>query len=194
MNHEFWYNVNYRVNLFSNWKTGNLNPPPSSNSIGTPAMVQRQPTMSTLTSIPPGTYDVRPQRGFSSTLMESIALSKAKFEAWVQHEKAKIVKESEEYAKQLAIEQSTVDSKAANLLALQLERGLKVSEEGDGKDSAESIAARKKSLEDQRLALQSDIEKLQGERDTREKRVSGENPQTWFKVYWNQHQLILCVL
>jgi hypothetical protein len=119
-------------------------------------------------------YDVRPQTGFTRGLMDSILVSKSKLKQWAEFEKAKADKVAEEYRQQLLQEQATIDAKVTSLLAVQLERGLNVQGKNDDDDQAESIATRKKALEEQRAALEVEIVKLQTEYQNREKRVQGE--------------------
>lgn len=130
--------------------------------------------MSVFGNIPLGAYDVRPQTGFTSGLLQKLVVSRSKVEEWVQHEKAKAERVAEEYRQQLMIEKAQIDSKTTTLLAVQLERGLSVKSEGDENDNAESIANRKSALEEQQTLLQSEIEKLKEEYQSREKRVQGE--------------------
>lgn len=133
--------------------------------------------MSIFASLPLGNYGVKPQTGFTSSLLDKLVVSRSKVEEWVQHEKAKADKVAEAYRQQLMQEQTQIDTKVTNLLAVQLERGLSVKNEGEENDeNAESIAKRKVALEEQRNMLESEVEKLQTEYQTREKRVKGEWP------------------
>mmetsp|Transcript_113085 Transcript_113085/g.316008 ORF Transcript_113085/g.316008 Transcript_113085/m.316008 type:complete len:257 (+) Transcript_113085:84-854(+) len=128
--------------------------------------------MSIFASLPLGNYGVKPQTGFTSSLLDKLVVSRSKVEEWVQHEKAKADKVAEAYRQQLMQEQAQIDTKVTNLLAVQLERGLSVKNEGEENDeNAESIAKRKVALEEQRNMLESEVEKLQTEYQTREKRV-----------------------
>lgn len=132
--------------------------------------------MSPFAGIPSGNYAVTPQTGFTSGLLDKLVASRSKVEEWVQHEKAKAEKAAEEYRQQLMQEQSQIDTKITNLLAVQLERGLSVtSNEGEEHDNSESIATRKTALEEQRAMLESEIEKLAKEYQNRENRVKGES-------------------
>lgn len=134
--------------------------------------------MSLLANVPSGDYDVRPQTGFSSVLMDKLVASRSRIEEWVQHEKAKAEQAAEEYRQQLMQEKAEIEKKKTDLLAVQLERGLSVKNDEDEHDNAESIANRKSALEEQRAKLESEVEKLKGEYQTREKRVQGRLPET----------------
>jgi hypothetical protein len=108
--------------------------------------------------------------------MNNLIASRSKVEVWVQHEKAKVEKEAEEYRQQLMQEQKLIDTKSATLLALQLQRGLSVSHNGEEKDQGNlaSIATKKQALEDQQRLLESEIRKLESGYEHRKKRVEGE--------------------
>jgi hypothetical protein len=131
--------------------------------------------MSPFAGIPLGNYAVKPQTGFSSELLDKLVMSRSKVEEWVQHEKAKADKVAEDYRQQLMQEQAKVDTKVTNLLAVQLERGLNMKSEGEENDNSESLAKKKVALEEQRTMLESEVEKLEKERQNREKRVKGES-------------------
>lgn len=129
--------------------------------------------MSVFSSVPSGSYDSRPQKGFTSSLLATIKASRTKIEKWVEHEKAKTDRIVEEHRKQFMREQAQIDTKVTTLLALQLERGLAVSKEPEDHDGAESIAMRKGALEEQRRSLEAELEKLREEYASRENRVRG---------------------
>ncbi len=134
--------------------------------------------MSAFSKIPLGTYDVRPQTGFTSALLDTLVASRLKVEEWVQHEKSKADKAAEEYRQQLIQEKARIDTKITSLLAVKLERGLTVKseQEENENENSESIATRKISLQQQRTLLETEIEKLEEEYQTREKRVQGTHP------------------
>jgi hypothetical protein len=121
-------------------------------------------------------YEVRPQTSVTSDLINKLIASRSKVEQWVQHEKAKAEKEAEEYRQKLMHEKKSVDTKYANLLALQMQRGLAVSQSEEVKDhdNLKSIATQKQALEEQQTLLQSEIRKLDLECEIRKKRVQGE--------------------
>ena len=145
--------------------------------------------MSAFSSIPLGSYDVRPQKGFTSSLLATLNASRAKVENWVQHEKTKADKIVKEYRNQFSREQAQIDSKVTTLLALQLERGLAVSNDREDNDNSESIAMRKTALEEQRSSLESELEKLREEYASREKRVRGN--QSAISIHrWHRSTLI----
>jgi len=130
--------------------------------------------MSAFANIPAGMYGVKPQTGFSSGLMDKLVVSRSKVEEWVQHEKAKVEKVAEEYRQQLMQEKDVIEKKTATLLAVQLERGLSVKNDGEENDNGESIAKRKNALEEQQNMLESEIGRLKEEFESRKKRVQGE--------------------
>lgn len=119
---------------------------------------------------------VQYQPGFTSSLMNSIIVSKSKMSEWAEMEKAKADAVAETYRQTLLQEQASVDAQAANLLSLQIERGLNVqqNEEETSDSKSESIAARKKALEKEQAMLELEIIKLQTECENRNKRVKGK--------------------
>ena len=130
--------------------------------------------MSTFSRIPLGNYAVAPHTGFSSSLLERLVASRSKVEEWVQHEKAKADKVADDYRQQLMQEQAQIDTKAKSLVAIQQTLGLSVFSEGGENDNSASIAKRKIALEEQRAMMESEVEKLAKEYQSREKRVKGE--------------------
>lgn len=116
------------------------------------------------------------QPGFTSSLMNSIIVSKSKMSEWAEMEKAKADAVAETYRQTLQQEQATIDAQATNLLSLQIERGLNVqgNKEEMSDNMSESIAARKKILEKTQAMLELEIIKLQTECENREKRVKGK--------------------
>lgn len=143
-------------------------------------------------------YEVRPQTGFTSDLMNKLIVSRSRVKEWVQHEKANAEKEAEAYRQQLLQEQEQIDTKSANLLALQLQRGLSLDNdrENDGCTNVESIANQKHGLEEQQKLLESEIEKLKVEFQSRANRVQGMffiyfGACTWGKASLPSAQLIL---
>jgi len=121
-------------------------------------------------------YEVRPQTGFTTDLMNTLIASRSKVEKWVQHEQAKAEREAEEYRQQLLQEQKQIDGMSADLLALQVQRGLSVSRSGEENEdeNLESMAHQKQALEKQQVLLESEIRKLQSSLEVRQKRVQGE--------------------
>ena len=73
-------------------------------------------------------------------------------------------------------EQATIDSQGTCLMAVQMERGLNVNDQNstNNGDHAESIAEKKKALEELHAELEREVENLQTECENREKRVLGE--------------------
>lgn len=119
-------------------------------------------------------FDFPPQTGFTSSLMNTIVVSKSKFNDWVGVQKAKIDKDAETYRQQLEHEQQAIDALVTNLLGVQLERGLNFHPvEGNGESHNQNNSNRKKSLEDERQSLTIDIENLQSEFIIRKQRVQG---------------------
>jgi hypothetical protein len=119
---------------------------------------------------------VQYQPGFTSSLLNSIIVSKSKMSEWSEMEKAKADAVAEAYRQTLLQEQASIDAQAANLLSLQIERGLNVqqSEEEASDSKSESIEARKKALGEKQAKLELEIIKLQTECDNRSKRVEGK--------------------
>lgn len=124
--------------------------------------------------------------GFTANLMETIAVSKSKVQEWVDHEKAKADAASESYRQHLRQQQNNIDSQAAELLAIQLERGMKIEspipgsgetayhEERRSSNNGDGIATRKQDLENQIAKIQIEVLKLETERDNRDRRVKGK--------------------
>eukprot|EP00934_Nitzschia_sp_Nitz4_P002026 Nitzschia sp. Nitz4//scaffold3_size479765//244831//245752//NITZ4_000104-RA/size479765-augustus-gene-1.572-mRNA-1//1//CDS//3329550770//2026//frame0 len=128
--------------------------------------------MSMLSPLPPGSYDVRPRTGFTSTLFETILASQAKLDQWVAKEKSKVDRMASRYSDQYVEEKAKVDSKVETLLSVQLERGLNIQGDNESKQCANGIAAQKKSLDQRQTELQAEITKLQLERESRKNRVN----------------------
>lgn len=161
---------NRQATSWNNKKYGS----PEITTVGSPSPQRtKQFDMSSFSAIPLGTYDARPQKGFTSTLLDTIAASKSKIEEWAKYEKAKADKAAEDYRQKLMKEQAQIDSKATDLLAIQLDRGLTVKSNPEENDTAESVAQKLNSLEEQQGFLESEIEKLKEEYQSREKRVKG---------------------
>jgi hypothetical protein len=140
--------------------------------------------------------------GFTSNLLESITSSKARMGGWVEQEKGKADTAAVSYQKRLMEEQTMIDAMAADLLAVQLERGMKIEDiairgrSGDSADhddddqrtnnnnnnynnnnnnnNSDNIAAKKLVLEQQITQIQIEVMKLQTERDNRDRRVKGK--------------------
>jgi uncharacterized protein YdaT len=133
-------------------------------------------TMSPLSSslfTQPHDHGGQSQPGFTRSLMDAIVISRSKIDEWVEMEKAKADAVAEDYRQKLIAEQASIDAQVANLLAVQLERGLSVQNKDKAKINSESIATRKQALEQKQTALEAEIEKLQVEFDKRDKRVKG---------------------
>jgi septin family protein len=116
--------------------------------------------------------------GFTSSLMNTIVVSRSKMQQWAEFEKAKADKVAESYRLKLLEEQASIDAQTADLLSVQLERGLKVV---DGDESQEcndiqedNIVSKKHDLEEEKASLQAEISRLEQDFENREKRVSGE--------------------
>ena len=99
--------------------------------------------------------DIQPKTGFTSGLLETILSSKAKMKRWAEFEKAKADQVAESYRRKLVEEQATIDSQGTCLMAVQMERGLNVNDQNstNNGDHAESIADKKKALEEQNLMV-----------------------------------------
>ncbi len=105
---------------------------------------------------------------------------------WALHEKARADAAAESYHHRLRQEQAAIDSLAAELLAVQMERGMEIrgdiaaspdseADEQARNDNTDSIAARKLALEEQITAIRIEVMKLETERDNRDRRVKGES-------------------
>jgi hypothetical protein len=119
---------------------------------------------------------VQYQPGFTSSLMNSIVMLKSRMSEWAEMEKAKADAVAETFRQTLRQEQASIDAQAANLLSLQIERGLNVQEnEEEMIDSkSESIAARKNAMEKKQAMLELENIKLQTECENSKKRVNGK--------------------
>eukprot|EP00980_Cylindrotheca_fusiformis_P023724 scaffold10871_cov177-Cylindrotheca_fusiformis.AAC.4 len=116
--------------------------------------------------------DSTPKTGFTVGLFDTIALSKSKLNNWAEIQKAKIDEEAEIYSRKLELEQKAIDSLVANLLGVQLERGLNLGPESSTDDSHnENLSKRKSALQEEEKHLRIEIEKLKSEYADREKRV-----------------------
>ena len=115
--------------------------------------------------------------GFTSNLMETIAVSKSKMEEWARHEKAKADAVAEAYRQRLMQEQAVIDAKSTELLAVQMERGMKLETADDeaSQNTADNIASRKQALEEETSAVQMEIMKLKTEKENRQERVKSKN-------------------
>lgn len=103
--------------------------------------------------------------GFTSSLRETLTLSRCKLDEWVENEKAKADVSAESYRQNLSAQQQHVDRTVTHLLALQLEGGLTVNED----ERAEA----KKSMVNEKEAVGEEIEALQQELEERTERVKG---------------------
>ena len=130
--------------------------------------------MSQFASIPMGTYAIKPQTGFSKNLMETIAASKAKLEQWAKFEMEKADRIAELNRKKIAEEKSKIEEKRTSLLAVQTELGLSVDSSVEDNENSESLAARKHALEEERALLEKEINTLETDLKSREKRVGGK--------------------
>jgi len=114
--------------------------------------------------------------GFTSSLMNTLVVSRSKMQQWAEFEKAKADKVAESYRLTLIAEQAAIDEQATNILSVQLERGLKVSDEDESRDNVDvqdnNIVTKKKDLEEEKVSLEEEISKLEQEFENREKRVS----------------------
>ncbi|KAG7355813.1 chromosome segregation protein Spc25 [Nitzschia inconspicua] len=114
--------------------------------------------------------------GFSSALLETIAVSKLKMEGWAQNEMAKADAVAESYRQRLLQEQADIDARSTELLAIQMERGMRINNKENSTNSEEesndnNIVSRKQALEEQVTAIQIEIMKLTTERDNRQRRI-----------------------
>ncbi|KAG7361399.1 chromosome segregation protein Spc25 [Nitzschia inconspicua] len=114
--------------------------------------------------------------GFSSALLETIAVSKLKMEGWAQNEMAKADAVAESYRQRLLQEQAEIDARSTELLAIQMERGMRINNNENSTSSEEesndnNIVSRKQALEEQVTAIQIEIMKLTTERDNRQRRI-----------------------
>lgn len=105
--------------------------------------------------------------------MDTIAASKAKLEEWAQHEMAKADRLAELNRQKVAEEKAKIEEKRTSLLAVQLELGLTVDSSNQETENSESIATRKQGLEEQQVLLEKEINTLENDFKTREKRVAG---------------------
>lgn len=115
--------------------------------------------------------------GFTSMLLQSIVTSKSKMEEWAQHEKAKADALAESYRQNLMEQQAMIDSKSTELLAVQMERGMKIdinNSNPEEDNTEDNLASRKQALEEQMTNMQIEIMKLQAEKENRERRVQGK--------------------
>jgi len=124
--------------------------------------------------VPAGEYSVRPISGFTSKLLDTIAISKSKMNEWAEREKAKADKDAESYRKKVEEQQASIDSQVSSLLAIQAQRGLKVDDTAEDANQVENIATQKTALEEQQRELEDEISKLSIEHQTREKRIKGK--------------------
>jgi hypothetical protein len=124
-------------------------------------------------------FDAPPQTGFTSSLMDTIIVSKSKHNDWAEIQKANIDKEAESYRQMLEQEQKCIDSLVTNLLGVQLERGLNIHpDDGSDENHARNLSNRKNALEDEEAKLELDLQQLKSEFITREKRVQGKYKST----------------
>lgn len=113
--------------------------------------------------------------GFTAPLIDSIAKSKSKLQAWVDHEKSVIDSTVASYRESFAEQEKIINSQVAELTSVQRERGMDDGISNDDNNNTETIAVQKKSLEEQSAKVQIEIMKLKTERDNREKRVQGKS-------------------
>jgi hypothetical protein len=116
--------------------------------------------------------------GITTSLMNTLVVSRSKMQQWAEFEKAKADKVAESYRLHLIEEQAAIDEQATNLLSVQLERGLKVVDGDESHDNIDiqdnNIVTKKKDLEEEKVSLEGEISRLEQEFENREKRVSGE--------------------
>lgn len=104
--------------------------------------------------------------GFTSSLRETLTLSRCKLDEWVEHEKAKADAQAESYRQAQSEQQQRVDRAVTHLLALQLEGGLTVSED--------ERQTEKNAVVKQTRAVQLEIADFEQEFEERTARVQGE--------------------
>jgi hypothetical protein len=104
--------------------------------------------------------------GFTSSLRETLTLSRCKLDEWVEHEKAKADAQAESYRQAHSEQQQRVDRAVTHLLALQLEGGLTVSED--------ERQTEKNAVVKQTHAVQLEIADFEQEFEERTARVQGE--------------------
>jgi hypothetical protein len=104
--------------------------------------------------------------GFTSSLRETLTLSRYKLDEWVEHEKAKADAQAESYRQAQTEQQQSVDRAVTHLLALQLEGGLTVSE--DDRTSEKNAVVK------QTHAVQVEIADFEQEFEERTAHVQGE--------------------
>jgi hypothetical protein len=95
-------------------------------------------------------------------------------EEWAKHEMAKADAVTESYRQCLMQEQAEIDSRFTELLAIQMERGMRIESDYTTNDeNSTNIVSRKQALEEQTTALQIEVMKLTTERSNRERRIRG---------------------
>jgi primase-polymerase (primpol)-like protein len=116
--------------------------------------------------------------GFTSHLRESLILSRSKVETWVEHEKAQADAVYERSKQTRASHQHRIDQALTNLLALQLEGGLAVSETESTTKKEKNLAARKEELLREQEAVESEIASLAKKQAQRKAQLQGTYSQT----------------
>jgi glucan-binding YG repeat protein len=123
--------------------------------------------------------------GFTSHLRESLLLSRSRVETWVEHEKAQADAVYERSKQTRASHQHRIDQALTNLLALQLEGGLAVSETESTTKIEKNLAARKEELLREQEAVESEIASLakkQAQRKAQLQELNGEREAEKAKV------------
>lgn len=119
-------------------------------------------------------FDTSPRTGFSLALLETIEVSKAKMDRWVEIQKAKIDEEAAEYNRQLEKEQREIDELTSKIMRAQFERGSRMRpDEDEDQNHTENLENRKAMLEIEQTQLAFKIDSLKMECKNRKKRVEG---------------------
>ena len=109
--------------------------------------------------------------GFSSSLVETLMVSRSKVDAFIEAQKAIIDSEVSAHNKRVSQEQALIDQQATNLVALRLERGLH-----DADTNTESLVHRKTDLITQQNRLKEQIITLKQKRAMQQKDLKGVIP------------------
>jgi hypothetical protein len=127
--------------------------------------------------------------GFTSSLLETLKVSRSKVDAFVDAQKAGIDSQVIAHNKRVSQEQALIDEQAKNLTTLQLERGLSAA----NANPVEGLVQRREELFSQQNTLKEQINKLGDERAKRQKDLEGKISRytvTLFPVHGNRRQLI----